>query len=647
MRVTLVQPPSNRVDTSELAPPLSLLTVAAVLREDDVDVTIVDLNMECLHNHDNAGPNFYHWATARIVSTAPDLVGFTSMALESHVCLEIARLLKEQDSSVRIVLGGPHFSAIARDVLNIYSWVDFIVLGEGETAARGLVRALRQNKPLSTTPNLAYLDGGEFRLERVLKPNTSFNDYPFPAYDLVDLDAYYALNPYRVHDIEQSRGCVLRCAFCYAANHWGQGEQARSIDRVVEDVNRHYALGARHLSFVGDNFLNSKPYAKAVADGIAGGNPGVTWRCYGTLPQLTEDIVESFTRAGCRYVFVGIDAVSKRAKKRLQKSYFRGWPSLRRSLDRCLHRGLTPTCAFLLHPSSSFEAESDSEEALMIATHVHQLRCGVRLNPITVYTGTGLAPTTEENPMRYSNAKPRILFDGHWVTEHNPYAQERPYLYPYHSTVGPPESYESFIRATHVGHTLLDHFSCTLMQAIHADKSLWSLLKEAAAHVDFSEGAGATWKDQEVEAFVDIVNSRPATTEMRDTLAFELAEYRLRRQPSPLPVSVVIEGMKLEIQLMPHAQLRLSRSPCAYDTTEPPAELDNTLKQSYLIVPNGVGMRYLQSTRAVEHLLSKLNASRFEDRPISAPAEGIASLVSANVITLPGTLECVQAGVQT
>ena len=68
-----------------------------------------------------------------------------------------------------------------------------------------------------------------------VKPNASFDDYPFPAYDLVNLEAYYAVNPYRVLDIEQNRGCALRCSFCYAANHWGQGEQTRSIDRVVED----------------------------------------------------------------------------------------------------------------------------------------------------------------------------------------------------------------------------------------------------------------------------------------------------------------------------------------------------------------------------------------------------------------------------
>ena len=102
MRVTLVQPPSNRIDTSELAPPLSLLTVATALQDAEVDVSIVDMNLECLENPGNAGPDFYAWATERIASTAPDVVGFTSMALESHIGLEVSRRLKSLDPSVRI-----------------------------------------------------------------------------------------------------------------------------------------------------------------------------------------------------------------------------------------------------------------------------------------------------------------------------------------------------------------------------------------------------------------------------------------------------------------------------------------------------------------------------------------------------------------
>jgi hypothetical protein len=634
MKVTFVQPPRDGLDASELAPPLGLLTLAAVLRDDDVDVTIVDLNLECFVNPSNAGPLFYEWAAKRVASTAPDLVGFTSMAIESHVGLEIARRLKLRDPGVRIVMGGPHFSAIAQEVLAFYPWVDFVVVGSGETAVRGLVRALRRQGPLSAVSNLAHMNGGEYRLDRSLTLDGSLDDHPFPAYELVDLGAYFAINPYRVLDIEQNRGCVLHCSFCYAANHWGRGEQARSIDRLVEDVQRHYDLGARHLSFVGDNFLNSKARGKAVADAIAGANPGVTWRCWATLPQLSEDVVESFSRADCRYIFVGVDAVSARTKKDLQKSYFRGWPSLRQSLERCLDRNIVPTCAFLLYPDSSDESRADSEEAVAVATHVNLLRCGVRLNPLTIYARTGLAPTTAEYPVEASNEKARVLFYGHWMTERNSYAEERPWLFPYHSTIGPPERFSSFIRAAHVGHTLFNHFSRTLMQAIHAGIPLWPLLQETAAQVGYVDGQKLAWKDQEVGVFLELVRSRRTTPEMRDTLEFEEAEFRLHHTPSRSRVTVEIDGTHLDVWLMPHARVTLSRSPLAYDTTDPPAAPEPGFASKYLVLPSGPGMRYLRPMDGADRLIRALGDAAADGRTVPASATGVASLLAANVIAL-------------
>lgn len=635
MKVTLVQPPSNRFDTSELAPPLGLLSIGAVLRDDNVDVTIVDLNLEGLQDRSRMGPHFYGWATRRIEETAPDIVGFTSMALESHVCLDIARRLKARDPGVRTVLGGPHFSAVAEAMLTLYPWIDFVVTGEGELAMLGLVQALRQGRPPTAVPNVAYINSGSLRLDRLLKPIHGLDGIPFPAYDLVDLPAYFELNPYRVLDVENARGCALRCAFCYSPVHWGQGEQVRSIDRVLEDVHRHHALGARHLFFVGDNFLNSKSYAKGVADAIAGANPGITWRCYSTLPQLTEDVAESLARSQCKYLFIGVDAVSERSKQRYGKRYFRGWPALRNTLDRCLDRGMTPTCAFMVAPPSSDQARDDNEAALAMAARVYNLGAGVRLNPLTVYPQTGIAPTTLKHPVRYSNAKPQILLDGHWVTEHNPYAQERPELYPYHSTVGPAEDYAAFIESTHAGFTLLDHFPRTLMQAVHSGVSLWSLLSRTARRVRYENDNRPTWRNQEAAAFADVVAERGAPPRMRETIKFETTEYQLRMGLPGARVNVELAGTMLECELKPHAQLSLSRSPCDYETTEPVDSGDSPEGRSYLLVRRGSGVRYLEPSASVNRLLGRLQQGAIDGRTVPAPAEGIATLVAADLLALP------------
>ncbi len=633
MRVTLVQPPSNRYDTSELAPPVSLLSVAAVLEDDDVEVSLVDMNLIGLRDPGFVDRDFYRKAAECIAATDPDVVGFTSMALESHICLELGRRVKALDPSVRVVMGGPHFSAIAKDVLGFYPWVDYVVVGEGELSARTLLRYLRGKVSTSEFSNIAYRRNGEFALKREFKPYSTLDDLPFPAYHLVDLEEYFRLNPYRVLDIEHARGCMLRCAFCYSPVHWGQGEQTKRIDRIVEDVCRHYELGARHLFFVADNFVNSKSFAKALSDAIADANPGLTWRCYATLAQLTDDLLDSMAKSACKNIFIGVDAVTDHSKKRFHKTYFKGWPALRTSLKRCLDRGMTPACAFMLSPVDGDIA--DTEAALNAAVHAYNFDCGVRLNPLTVYAGTGIEAEDRSANCAYSSAKAKMLLDGHWMTQVNDYARERPWLFPYHSTVGPPESYDQFIAATHMCFTLLDNFPRTLMQWLHFEEApLWTMVTEAVKRADYRSLNKNDWRISEAEAFAEVLTERQLSPSVRDTLTFEIAEHRLRRPADERQVRVNVESTPLDFRLERHAVINLSRSPTDYETTEPRSGSPES-DRAYLLVPRGMAVRYLEPDQPTIELLNQIGRAAASGETIAAPARGITSLMAANVLKLP------------
>ena len=630
MRITLVQPPSNRYDTSELAPPLSLLCVASVLEDDDFDVSIVDLNLMGVRDPGFVDSDFYGIALGAITDNAPDVVGFTSMALESHICLELARRLKSGDPGVRIVLGGPHFSAIAETVLRLYPWVDFVVTGEGEMAARGLLRYLSGRASAGSVENVAYLRHAELVLDRRFKPQASLDDLPFPAYHLVDLEEYFRLNPYRVLDIEHARGCALRCAFCYSPVHWGQGEQTHRIDRIVADVQRHYDLGARHLFYVGDNFLNSKTFAREVSDAIAAANPGLTWRCYATLAQLTEEVAESFARSQCKYIFIGVDAVSEQTQGRFLKHYFRGWESLKTTLERCLDRGMTPTCAFMLTPPDRDSVES--EAALRAAVHTYNLGAGVRLNPLTVYSETGIDGEPGGHPAAYSSAKARLLLDGHWLTQENDYAREHPELYPFHSTVGPPERYDDFIAATRICFNLLDHFPRTLMQWIHAwDEPLWPVVAQTASRVDHAATEQRHWGAVEAEAFFDTLYAQNLPDGVCDTLLFEITEHRMRRSAGFEQVKVSIDSTTLDFRLHRHALLGLSRPPTDYETPDPPPPVAGP-GRTYLLVPSGPAVRYLEPDDETVALIHTLHDAALSGETATAPASRVTDLIAAHVL---------------
>ena len=93
MRVVLVNPPKSQADREEIAPPLGLLRLARVAQELGATVYVEDYNL-LWHLDARLRSAFYEKATERLLAFEADVYGFTSMAVDSHVALELARRLK-------------------------------------------------------------------------------------------------------------------------------------------------------------------------------------------------------------------------------------------------------------------------------------------------------------------------------------------------------------------------------------------------------------------------------------------------------------------------------------------------------------------------------------------------------------------------
>src|SRR6185436_4451503 len=111
MKLLLINPPNNFFDVFELAPPISLLSLASALEQEDIDIEILDCNLKGISEHEFVQENFYLKTLKIIEEKSPDVVGLTSMVVNSHVALELARLVKERMPETSIVLGGTHFSS--------------------------------------------------------------------------------------------------------------------------------------------------------------------------------------------------------------------------------------------------------------------------------------------------------------------------------------------------------------------------------------------------------------------------------------------------------------------------------------------------------------------------------------------------------
>lgn len=478
MKLLLINPPNNLFDAFELAPPIGLLSLAAALQQEDVDIELLDFNLSGIADHAFVQQNFYDKALKLVEEASPDVVGLTSMVVNSHVALELGKRIKARLQDVVVILGGTHFSAIAEETLAFYPWIDYVVKGEGEIPFRNLIRSIKTGSRLtaSNAPlSVAFRDGQQVRTSDAKKPMENLAALPFPAYDLVNINSYFELNPDRVLDYEPGRGCVYKCSFCYSPVHYGPGAQSKAIDQILADMERLQALGARHLFFVQDNFLNNAPFAKEVCRAIAGSKFSLTWNCYTTLPQMSEEMIKLLGAAGCVNAFTGIDAVNQDYQNEFLKKFYKGWEPLERTLKCCVDNNVTPTCAFMVeNPSAGIE---NVEKTLVTALFAKCNGAGLRLNTLTLYNGTPSNLALQGNSLTYSELKPKLLLDCPDIVETNEYAQARPHLFPFHNTFLSPDVWHKFSVAMHIAYTLFNSFPMTLYRYVTEDKrSIWQLI---------------------------------------------------------------------------------------------------------------------------------------------------------------------------
>lgn len=168
---------------------------------------------------------------------AADLVFFSTYVWNMRISLEIAKRLKRERPSARIIFGGPQVPDRAHEFMTVYPWVDVVVHGEGEVTAMELVRCQdKRNQRL--IEGISFIDEkGVFhcsgKRERISDletlPSPYLTDTFTPLMEAYPDQRWIAL-------WETNRGCPFSCAFC----DWGSSVHSRvhkfSMDRLRREA---------------------------------------------------------------------------------------------------------------------------------------------------------------------------------------------------------------------------------------------------------------------------------------------------------------------------------------------------------------------------------------------------------------------------
>ena len=172
-----------------------------------------------------------------------DIYAFSCYIWNIEQTLYACKKLKEK-FECKIVLGGPEVAYRAKDVLERYRFIDFVLSGEGEYNFPKLIDALNFKSSLEVVDGLTFRENGSI----LSIPEAAHTDTPPSPY----LQEFFDNLSGRICYIETSRGCPYRCAFCLSGRCGGL--RFFDIETVKENIILLANSGTKTVKFVDRTF---------------------------------------------------------------------------------------------------------------------------------------------------------------------------------------------------------------------------------------------------------------------------------------------------------------------------------------------------------------------------------------------------------
>ncbi len=267
---------------------------------------------------------FVRMIAERIVAAKPDVVGFTSTFQQNTAALAAARYVKRLDPGIVTMMGGANCDGEqGESVHRNFTFVDYVVRGEGETSLPALLTALRDGSDLSGVPGLCHRGDGV----SVANPMATA---PLPPAAILppDYTGYFErlaastartwVEPKLV--VEGARGCWWgekhHCTFCGLNGSFMQF-RSKSPDTFYDEI---MTLARKHKvldMYVVDNILDMG-YLNTVLPRVI--DSGYDLRMHIEIKaNMRMPHLQTLSDAGLVYVQPGIESLNDRVLDLMDK----------------------------------------------------------------------------------------------------------------------------------------------------------------------------------------------------------------------------------------------------------------------------------------------------------------------------------------
>lgn len=290
-------------------PPLGLTILAAVIRKNNIPVTILDAAVLSLS---------YEQAAERIIKERPGYVGFTAVTVSIHKAAKLAEMIKSIDPGIITLIGGPHLTAIPEETMDFFPAFDIGVVGEGELTIIRLLESLEKKRPLEGSPGLIFRKNGKIvntgRAELIDNLDTLPRDAwdLLPGFPLTYKSSVHKLGRWPTTSLISSRGCPFQCRFC-DNSMFGRRIRGYSADyllKTIKYLQKNY--GIKDIFFNDDNFIVLKNRLIEFCGLLQQERIDLTWGCYGRVDNIPDiQLLKTMKKAGCWRISFGLESGSQ------------------------------------------------------------------------------------------------------------------------------------------------------------------------------------------------------------------------------------------------------------------------------------------------------------------------------------------------
>ncbi len=309
MKILLVKTqrniPSDFIESHES---LALGYLCSSLRKDDFESNILDASILNISLEDTI---------KKVLNDKYDLVGFAIPDLTFiEPTISCIKEIKKENPQIHITLGGFTPTFHYKEILEISSDIDSVIMFEGENTIKELAEKINDKKEWRGIDGIAFKSKNEIIANKQRQLIPDLDSLSFPARDTLPILIKKYPDTFTV-SVLTGRGCYKNCSFCsvraFYSTSGGYSLRSRSNKNVIDEIENIVNLySISEIIFVDDVFIGpgkkNKERIYQFAEELNNRGLKFIFTIAERVDNISYDVMSLLKDFGLRQIFLGLES---------------------------------------------------------------------------------------------------------------------------------------------------------------------------------------------------------------------------------------------------------------------------------------------------------------------------------------------------